>query len=159
MLHLTVIAKAQPGIARFNWNTTKTALSIDGFPIVMKKLYAGIDATILQVESMIKKLFRGADFYDILKYIDSRMNPSATHAESWFRDDPQKEDIHFSIFTMQENNLKQFEYRLLHHLSKDSKLFQQVQGSIKARAGKIFIVYIAFYTDFYIKNSGNGLVY
>ncbi|KAG6898861.1 hypothetical protein C0993_003473 [Termitomyces sp. T159_Od127] len=35
---------------------------------------------------------------------------------------------------MQENNLKQFEHRLLHHLSKDTKLFQQIQGTIKARA-------------------------
>ncbi|KAG6876445.1 hypothetical protein C0992_012929, partial [Termitomyces sp. T32_za158] len=134
MLHLTVLAKAQPGIARFNWNTTRTCLSIDGFPIVLKKLYQSIDTTISRVESLIDRLFRGCFFHDILKYIDSRMDPSADCAEHWFRDDPKNEDIKFSVFSMQENDFKQFEHRLLHHLSKDSKLFQQIQGTIKARA-------------------------
>ncbi|KAG6877227.1 hypothetical protein C0992_010569 [Termitomyces sp. T32_za158] len=134
MLHLTVIAKAQPGIARFNWNTTRTCLSIDGFPIVLKQLYEGLDSTILRVESLLEQLFRGCSFQDILKYIDSRIDPSADRAEHWFKDDPKNEDIQFSVFSMQENNLKQFEHRLLRHLSKDTKLFQQIQGAIRARA-------------------------
>lgn len=138
MLRLTVIAKAQPGLPRFNWDATKSALSIDGSSILLKDFYEGVFSTIFRVESLINKLFRGCKYQDILEYIDKRLDPSPKNAHNWFKDDTQNEDIQFSIFKLLDNGWDQYERRLLRHVSKDPSLFQTIRGTIKGRAGKTF---------------------
>ncbi|KAH0577952.1 hypothetical protein H2248_007985 [Termitomyces sp. 'cryptogamus'] len=87
MLRLTAIAKAQPGIPRFNWNITKTALDIDGSSILLKSFHDGISSTILRVEGLIHELFQGCPYNHVMDYIDRRMDPSSTNAKDWFKDD------------------------------------------------------------------------
>ncbi|KAG5727877.1 hypothetical protein E4T56_gene14094 [Termitomyces sp. T112] len=134
MLRLTAIAKAQPGIPRFNWNVTKTALDIDGSSILLKSFHDGISSTILRVEGLIHELFQGCPYNHIMDYIDRRMDPSSTNAKDWFKDDTQNEDIKFSIFWLLDNGWDQFDKMLLTHLSKNRQLFQTIRGTIKARA-------------------------
>ncbi|KAF8054097.1 hypothetical protein FPV67DRAFT_1683436 [Lyophyllum atratum] len=131
---LTTVAKQQPGLARFNWDMQKTVLSIDGHAIELKVFYQTIHMTITRVEHLIDTLFRGCPYDDILSFIDFRIDPSAQRTQHWFRDQPLKRDIQFSIFAHEDNGWHKFEHRLLHHLSLDNKLFQTVNGVLKARS-------------------------
>lgn len=133
---LTTIAKAQPGIPRFNWNSDYTAFSIDGFSISLDTFHQGLTNKIKQVEKLIENLFRGCEYQDILDYIDSRLDPSIDCIKDWYADEPLNDTKLFSLFSILSNSWEPFKMRLLHHLTKDTQLFQFIEGSFQPCSGK-----------------------
>ncbi|GLB36937.1 hypothetical protein LshimejAT787_0312240 [Lyophyllum shimeji] len=132
---LTTVVKTQPGIARFNWDVNKTVLTIDDFPIQLNMFYNSINDTLDRVAGLIKQLFRGCAYDDILSFIDFRLDPHPMRTRDWFRDEPLKQTIKFSIFSHPQNGWEKFEHRLLSQLSRDGELLQRINGSLKSRPG------------------------
>ncbi|KAF8065974.1 hypothetical protein FPV67DRAFT_1450196 [Lyophyllum atratum] len=124
----TTLAKQEPGIPKFGWDIHKAVLSIDGFPMQLSVFYASITTGLERAETLIVNLLRGCAYKDILKEIDSRLDPSPERAGNWYRDQPLKDTICYSVFKESSNGFDKFKHRLLHHLSRDTELLQSVHG-------------------------------
>jgi hypothetical protein len=135
MALISSLSYSEPGIPRFMWNVSKTVLTVDGFAIQLSTLYHLLRSSIDSMETMIRHVFRGCEFEDILAYIDSRMDPLLP--DKWFRDSPQESKQGTSIFSYQSNNLNRFSFRLLEHLAKDPDFFLRFDGQTTVHRGEL----------------------
>ena len=77
--HITLISAIsyqEPGFPRFCWDMTMTVLSIDGYAIPLARIRQAIHSAIDGVDNGLDTLFGSCPYRDILKYIDSRLDPN-----------------------------------------------------------------------------------
>ncbi|KAF8056315.1 hypothetical protein FPV67DRAFT_1678289 [Lyophyllum atratum] len=125
----TTLAKQQPGIPKFGWDVQKTVLSINGFPLQLSVFYKSITTGLERLETLIIELLRGCPYEDLLKEIDSRLDPDPARAAHWYRDQPLKDTMCWSIFKESSNGFDKYQDVLLHHLSCDTQLLHSVNGA------------------------------
>lgn len=125
---LRSISHGQQGIARFLWSHDHNTLLIDGSPVHIPSFLKYIHQTLADILGMIKCLFRGCKYLDILEHIDQRMVPDESGQPNWFRDQIGKGSERYSFLEEEENGFGKFRNRLLVHLAKNSDLFVWVDG-------------------------------
>ncbi|KAH0836305.1 hypothetical protein J3R83DRAFT_7852 [Lanmaoa asiatica] len=122
----STLAYAEPGLPRFNWDSSLKVLSVDGFPLSIHSLFKSVAAVQMEMEGLIKKLCLSVDFDSIFAYIDSHMDP--TNAKMWFVDHPQ-EDLQGTFIVSQDfSGLGSFLLQLLEVMAQDSQFFSKVGG-------------------------------
>ncbi|KAF5366490.1 hypothetical protein D9615_010644 [Tricholomella constricta] len=134
----SALAKKHAGFARFNWNSEKTVLSIDGFSLQLKSFYESIPTSLDDLKVLISRLFRQCSYDDILAHIDKRLDPDHKRASQWFRDRPLENALKYSIFEEPENGLQKFQSRLLDHLCQDKHMFEYIQGHVKSNSAALW---------------------
>lgn len=128
----TRLAKAEPGLPRFSWNNERTVITIDCTAVPLKDIRKMIHSQIARMGVLVKALFRGCNYEDILSKIDDKLHPD--HVKDWFVDNPQNRTIGFSFLSLPANGLIEFKDRLTQHLLRDEDLF--VAG--KAKTGILY---------------------
>lgn len=137
MKRFTVIALAQPGIARFTWDINHDVISIDGNPLRWNDILDSWQTCLGNLEASMHKVFRGCEYDHILEFIDSRLSPDSGAPGMWFRDSRTTESG-YSIISEEKNDLNKFRPVLLEHLAKDKSLFVTISGVLFAKEGEIW---------------------
>jgi len=134
MAMISTLAHLHPGLPLFSWDVTMQNLSIDGHVLPMKKFVKSIHDIIERIATLLRQVFRGHDYEDILQFIDSRLDPK--DPERWFRDRPQCVAIGTSIFNENDNGFRKYRHRLLKVMSDDPTFFVRVDQELVPKRGK-----------------------
>jgi hypothetical protein len=133
--HITLISAIsyqEPGLPRFCWDMSMSVLSIDGYAIPLARIRQAIHSAIEAIERGLDALFGSCTYQDVLRYIDSHLDPNP---DQWFHDRPQDYTYGVSLFNNQQNGLEQHQHRLLTHMVSDEMYFTATSAGPSARKG------------------------
>jgi hypothetical protein len=135
MKSISKLAQEHTGIGRFGWDPSHQTLSFDGVPIPMNLFVKSIHQVIDRLGKLVAQVFRRTSYTDILKYIDTRLDPA--NSINWFRDRPQQFSIGTSIFNESDNRFERYRHILLSDMVQDDHFFAY-QGKVLPKLGAYF---------------------
>lgn len=123
MSAFSTIVYQSPGINLFLWNTDKTVVSLDGYPICVDDLCNSVSSGISYAHELIRELCGDVDLQPIFSHIDQCLDPSTVNKQRWFFDRPTFDKVGCSFINEGCNELMQYNQQLIAHMAKKPQFF------------------------------------